>query len=70
LIGKMLVVSGALGEGDLLSALRCQFLLRNGHLSVDNAVKALRFAKQQQLSLDDAIDELNIPTTTCKRTSK
>jgi hypothetical protein len=60
LIGKMLVVSGAIDEATLLSALRCQFLLRNGHVSLDEAVKALQFAKTRQLSLDDAMEELNI----------
>jgi hypothetical protein len=60
LIGKMLVVSGAIDEATLLSALRCQFLLRNGHVMLDDAVKALQFAKTRQLSLDDAIEELNI----------
>jgi len=60
LIGKMLVVSGAIDEATLLSALRCQFLLRNGHVSLDNAVKALQFAKSRQLSLDDAMEELDI----------
>jgi hypothetical protein len=70
LIGKMLVVSGAIAEGDLLSALRCQFLLRNGLISVDDAVKALRYAKEQQLILDDAIEELNIPGPKKKKNGK
>jgi hypothetical protein len=64
LIGKMLVVSGAIDEATLLSALRCQFLLRNGHVSLDNAVKAMQLAKSRQLSLDDAMEELNISTQT------
>lgn len=60
LIGKMLVISGAIDEGALLSALRCQFLLRNGHITLDDAVKALQFARSRHLNLDDALDELDI----------
>jgi hypothetical protein len=60
LIGKMLVVSGAIDEATLLSALRCQFLLRNGHINIDNSIRALQYAKQNHLSLDDALEELGI----------
>lgn len=60
LIGKMLVVSGAIDEATLLAALRCQFLLRSGHVSRDDAVEALKFAKDRHLSLDDALDEMGL----------
>ena len=61
LLGKMLVSSGAIEEGALLSALRCQFLMRNGHIQVEDAVKALQLARTNRISLDDALDELDVP---------
>lgn len=60
LIGKMLVVSGAIDEAILLSALRCQFLLRNDLLSTDDAVSAMQYAERNHLSLDDALEELGL----------
>ena len=40
MIGKMLVVAGAIDEGTLLAALRSQFLLRNKAIAVDDSVQA------------------------------
>lgn len=60
LIGKMLVVAGAIDEAVLLAALRCQFLLRNNLISVDDAVKGLQYAERHQCSLDDALGELGL----------
>jgi CBS domain-containing protein len=60
LIGKMLVVSGAIDEATLLAALRCQFLLRNGNVNLKDAVKALQYAKTNMMSLEDALEELGV----------
>lgn len=67
LIGKMLVVSGAIDEATLLSALRCQFLLRNGHITLDQAIQALKYAKHRHLSLDDSLEELGLEIPTPPR---
>lgn len=58
MIGKMLVVSGAIDEGLLLAALRCQFLIRNRLITVEQAIEALRFARAHRVSLDDALEDL------------
>jgi hypothetical protein len=58
LIGKMLVLSGAIDEAMLIASLRCQFLLKHGYLTVDDAVKALQYSNKNKVSFDDAMDEL------------
>ncbi|MCC7527160.1 MAG: hypothetical protein IT342_01485 [Candidatus Melainabacteria bacterium] len=60
LIGKMLVISGAIDEATLISSLRCQYLLKHGLISVEDAVRTLQFAREQQISLDDALEELGL----------
>ncbi len=60
LIGKMLVVSGAIDEATLIASLRCQYLLKHGYLDIDGAVSALQYAKKNKVSFDDALEELGI----------
>lgn len=60
LIGKMLVISGAIDEATLIASLRCQYLLKHGHLTVEQAVQALQYTRQQKISFDDALDELGL----------
>jgi hypothetical protein len=60
LIGKMLVVSGAIDEATLIASLRCQYLLKHGYLSIDDAVQALQYTKKNKVSFDDALEELGI----------
>lgn len=60
LIGKMLVLSGAIDEATLIASLRCQFLLKHGYLTVDDAVVALQYCNKNKISFDDALDELGI----------
>ncbi|HEY9788481.1 MAG TPA: hypothetical protein V6D17_24035, partial [Candidatus Obscuribacterales bacterium] len=60
LIGKMLVVAGAIDEAILLAALRCQFLLRNNLLSVEDGIRGLQYAEEHHCSLDDALLELGL----------
>lgn len=59
MLGKMLVVTGAIDEGTLLAALRCQYLVRNGIVPVGGAVKALQYAQRHRISLDDALEDLD-----------
>jgi hypothetical protein len=60
LIGKMLVISGAIDEATLIASLRCQYLLKHGHLTVEQAVQALQYTRQHKISFDDALDELGL----------
>ena len=60
MIGKMLVVAGAIDEGTLLAALRSQFLLRNKAIGVDDSVQSLLYAQRHRISLDDALEELGV----------
>lgn len=60
LIGKMLVISGAIDEATLLASLRCQFLLKHGYLKVEDAVTALQYCKKNKVSFDDALEELGL----------
>jgi hypothetical protein len=61
-IGKMLVISGSISEATLLAALRCQFLLKRGLITVDQAVEALRHAETHKMSLDDSLEEIGAPS--------
>jgi hypothetical protein len=58
LIGKMLVVAGVIDEGILLAALRCQYLIREQHMSVDDAVQVLKYATVKRVTVDDALEDL------------
>ncbi|CAN5222804.1 hypothetical protein BH11CYA1_BH11CYA1_37030 [soil metagenome] len=60
LIGKMLVVSGAIDEATLIASLRCQYLLKHGYLAVEQAVQALQYTRKNKVSFDDAMEELGI----------
>jgi len=60
LLGKLLVIGGAIDEPTLLSALRCQFYLRHNHVSLDDAIRALKFSGDHRVSFDDALESLNI----------
>lgn len=58
LIGKMLLVTGMIDEATMHAGLRCQFLLREGFLSMEQAIVAINHTQRQQISLDDALQEL------------
>lgn len=60
LIGKMLVVSGAIDEATLIASLRCQYLLKHGIIELDDAVRALQYSKTNKASFDDALEDLGI----------
>jgi hypothetical protein len=61
-IGKMLVLSGAIDEATLIASLRCQFLVKNGHLRLDDGIKALKYSKEHGMSFDDSLEELGLHT--------
>jgi len=60
LIGKMLVISGAIDEATLIASLRCQYLLKHGYLDLAGAIKALQYTKTNKVSFDDALDNLGL----------
>jgi hypothetical protein len=60
LIGKMLVISGAIDEATLIASLRCQYLLKHGYLDLAGAIKALQHSKNNKVSFDDALEDLGL----------
>lgn len=60
LIGKMLVVAGAISETMLLASLRAQALLRSGQIACDDAVRTLQYAERTKKPFDEALKDLNI----------
>lgn len=64
LVGKMLLVTGMIDEPLLHAALRCQFLLREGFLKMDQAVVALNHCQRHKTSFDDALQQLGLTHTT------
>jgi hypothetical protein len=57
-VGRVLVMSGHLGEGDLTSALQAAQMVREGKLTKTQATQALRQAYHQCMPLGDVVDEL------------
>jgi hypothetical protein len=60
LIGKMLVVAGAISETMLLASLRAQSLLRSGQIACDDAVRALQYAERTKKPFDESLQDLKI----------
>jgi len=60
LIGKMLVISGAISEATLSASLRAQNLLRTGKLSCADAVRTLQYAERNKKEFDEALQDLDI----------
>jgi hypothetical protein len=58
LIGKMLLVCGAIDESTLHASLRCQFLIREGFLKMEQAIIALHYCQRKQVTFDEAMEEL------------
>lgn len=56
---RALIMLGHASEHSLRSIMQAQELIKDGKLSLDMAVKALRFAKQNHLELDEAISVLS-----------
>jgi hypothetical protein len=64
LIGKMLLVTGMIDEATLHASLRCQFLLREGFLNMEQAIIALSHCQRSRISFDDALQELGLTHST------
>jgi hypothetical protein len=64
LVGKMLVAAGMLDESMLYAALRCQFLIRDGSLSLDQAISALKRCQESGKSLDEVGREMGFIIST------
>jgi hypothetical protein len=64
LVGKMLLVTGMIDEQMLHASLRCQFLLREGFLKMDQATQALNHCQRNRCSFDDALQELGFQINT------
>ncbi|HEY9733434.1 MAG TPA: hypothetical protein V6C89_16060 [Drouetiella sp.] len=64
LVGKMLLVTGMIDEQMLHASLRCQFLLREGFLKMDQATQALNHCQRNRCSFDDALQELGFNINT------
>lgn len=58
LVGKMLLITGMIDEPTLHAALRCQFLLREGYLKMDQAIVALTHCQRNKVTFDEALKQL------------
>jgi hypothetical protein len=58
LVGKMLVAAGVIDEQMLYASLRCQFLIRDGFLELEQAILALKRCQQTGKTLDEVIREM------------
>jgi len=57
-VGKKVLAAGIISESFLYLALRTYSLYKQGFLSADQAVKALAFCKDKNVSLDEALSKL------------
>lgn len=57
LIGKVLLLSGSLDKQTMHNALKCQFLMREGQLTEEQAVSLLQYCHRNQLTADQALAE-------------
>lgn len=57
-VERALIMLGHASEHSLRSIIQAQDMIKDGKISLDMAVKALRFAKQNHLDLDEAINVL------------
>lgn len=64
LVGKMLLVTGMIDEQMLHASLRCQFLLREGFLKMEQATHALKHCQSNRCNFDDALRELGYELNT------
>lgn len=68
--GRLLVFSGILTEGLLTGALNAQILIRDGKLSKQQAVEALKEARQRQVTVEVQLKEkgfYDLPSRSCPR---
>ncbi|MDZ4837060.1 MAG: hypothetical protein SGJ27_25025 [Candidatus Melainabacteria bacterium] len=59
-VGKKVLAAGIISEAFLYLALRTYSLYNQGFLSADQAVKALAFCKERNVSLDEALSKLGM----------
>jgi hypothetical protein len=57
LIGKVLMMMGAVGKNTLHNALRVQFMMREGYLNEEQAISLLQHCQQRQIPVDEALGE-------------
>lgn len=60
LLGKVLVATGHIQEDMLNNGLRCQYFVRKGILTEQDAVLALSYSRRMRCSVDEAITELGL----------
>jgi hypothetical protein len=58
-VERALIMLGHASEHSLRSIIQAQEMIKDGKITIDMAVKALRFAKQNHLDLDEAVNVLN-----------
>ncbi len=59
-VGKKVLAAGIISEAFLYLALRTYSLYKQGFLSADQAVRALAFCKEKNVSLDEALSKLGL----------
>ena len=58
LLGKILLVTGAIDEPTLHATLRSLVLVRDEKITMEQAIIAINHARKHQLTLDEALSEL------------
>ena len=58
--GRVLIMSGCLAERDLESALEAQAMIRDGMVEVDLACQALGISSREDVTLEEALEALNV----------
>ncbi len=59
-MGRMLLITGAIDESTLQTAMRCNFLINEALLAPDDAGKAFNLCQRTGRTLDESLEELGI----------
>ncbi|MBX9939742.1 MAG: hypothetical protein K2Y32_10835 [Candidatus Obscuribacterales bacterium] len=59
-VGRVIIMSGFMSESNLQAAVQCQSLLKDGILTAEIAVSALRTLHRESISLDEALQKLSV----------
>jgi hypothetical protein len=59
-VGRVIIMSGFMSENNLQAAVQCQSLLKDGILTAEIAVNALRTLHRENISLDEALQKLSV----------
>jgi hypothetical protein len=69
-VGRVLIMSGFLSDGQLRAAVQAQSLLKDGVISLDTVLQALAIVGKEEMALEDAFRQLGLEVQQSQPTNK